>query len=267
MSYHYGLIGNPVDHSLSPELFQSYCAVHGIEHCDYRCYSLDEELMQRDRLRAWVEQTGLLGFNVTIPYKRSILAALDCLSPESQIIGAVNCVRVLHDASTGNVCLYGFNTDAQAFAETLRPLLRPWHRSALIMGTGGAAQAVAYALRDLHITYQFVSRTPDARDTICAPTAMIHPAISYAEAASMAAQHTLIVNATPIGMFPHVEDSPCSFVNRLSPRHLCYDLIYNPPRTRFLIEAAEQGAMVCNGMDMLRCQALLSYRHWHLGQS
>lgn len=238
----YGLIGEKLSHSQSPQWFGEMFRREGITDASYRLYEMDSV----DNLRRWVFEDDILGFNVTIPYKETVMAHLDALDEAARAIGAVNCVVRQGDR------LVGHNTDAPAFAETLAPLLRLWHSQALVLGTGGAAKAVAYALRGMDINCTMVSRSPDS-----------HPgAVSYTQAAAMAATHMLIVNATPVGMYPHTAQNPWPDNGVLGPRHLCYDLIYNPAPTLFLRLAAEQGAATINGTAMLHRQAVLSWELW-----
>ena len=238
----YGLIGEKLSHSQSPQWFGELFRREGITDASYRLYEMDSVV----NLRRWVFEDDISGFNVTIPYKETVVAHLDALDEAARAIGAVNCV-----VRQGNR-LVGYNTDASAFAETLAPLLRPWHRQALVLGTGGAAKAVAYALQGMDIGCTLVSRSPGS-----------HPGtVSYMQAASMAATHLLIVNATPVGMFPHTAQNPWTEKSALGPRHLCYDLIYNPSPTLFLRQAAEQGAATVNGTAMLHRQAELSWGLW-----
>ena len=175
---------------------------------------------------------------------------LDDIDAAARGIGAVNCV-VRQDGR-----LVGHNTDAPAFAETLAPLLQPWHREALVLGTGGAAKAVTYALRGMGIGCTMVSRCPDLHSG----------AVSYAQAFAMASTHLIIVNATPVGMHPDVEGTPWPESSCIGPRHLCYDLVYNPSPTRFLCCAAERGAVVCGGLAMLHRQAELSWEIWRAAE-
>ena len=235
----YGLIGKTLSHSWSRRWFEKMFEREGITDCRYSLY----ELPSVTRLREWVATNGISGFNVTIPYKEAVIPQLDEIDSVAEAVGAVNCVAVADGR------LVGHNTDAPAFLETLQPLLQPYHRAALVLGSGGAAKAVAYALRQLGIEYLMVSRTPQQ-----------HPhAVSYDDAAGLAASHLLIINATPVGMYPDMDDTPWPYPHLLGERHLCYDLIYNPATTRFLHEAAANGAKTCGGLAMLERQAQLSW--------
>ncbi|MBO4599580.1 MAG: shikimate dehydrogenase [Bacteroidales bacterium] len=239
---HYGLIGKTLSHSWSQRWFEDMFEREGITHAQYRLY----ELPSVAHLRQWVSDNQLNGFNVTLPYKEEVIPHLDAVDEVAAAVGAVNCVEVQGDR------LIGHNTDAPAFLSTLVPLLQPYHTSALILGTGGASKAVAYALHQLGIAYQFVSRHPQ-----------LHPqALSYRQAADIAATHLIIINATPVGMSPNVEGTPWQHPAQLGARHLCYDLIYNPEATRFLQESAAQGAQTCGGLAMLQRQAQLSWDIW-----
>lgn len=238
----YGLIGKTLSHSWSQRWFEEMFEREGITDCHYCLY----ELPSVAGLREWVETNGISGFNVTIPYKEAVIPQLDEIDSVAEAVGAVNCVAV------ANGQLIGHNTDAPAFIETLRPLLKPHHRAALVLGTGGAAKAVGYALRQLGIDYLLVSRTPQQH---------LH-SISYDDAASLATSHLLIINATPVGMYPNVDGTPWPYPHLLGERHLCYDLIYNPETTRFLREAAANGAHMCGGLAMLERQARLSWETW-----
>lgn len=238
----YGLIGRKLSHSWSQRWFEERWNREGVTDSSYRLYEMDSV----DNLRRWVEDNDISGFNVTIPYKEAVMDYLDDIDSAARSIGAVNCV-----ARQGNR-LVGYNTDAPAFAETLAPLLQPWHREALVLGTGGAAKAVAYALHRLGIGCTMVSRFPD------------HHAgtVSYVQAVALVSTHLLIINATPVGMHPDVGETPWPDCSGIGQRHLCYDLIYNPSPTLFLRNAAERGATVSDGTAMLRRQAELSWEIW-----
>jgi len=240
----YGLIGKKLGHSWSKKWFEEMFSREDIRDAEYRLY----EMPSVEGLHQWVTQEDLIGFNVTIPYKEEVIPLLDQLDEVAASIGAVNCVEVRDGR------LIGHNTDAPAFSQTLQPLLKPWHTQshALILGTGGASKAVAYALRQLGITYALVSRTPQD-----------HPsAISYDEALKLAKNNYLIINCTPAGMYPDIDATPWPDASILSDKHLCYDLIYNPLKTRFLHEAESYGATITNGLAMLERQAQLSWHLW-----
>lgn len=244
-SFHLALIGHPLGHSYSPQLFAEFFEQEGIADGTYRLFDLEPWQLTGCGLRQLVEREQLAGFNVTVPYKEAIMSLLDAVDERASSIGAVNTVVV----EGGK--LIGYNTDAPAFAATLRPLLEPHHRRALVLGSGGAAKAVVYALGKMGIGSLMVSREP--REGM----------ISYGEAYRAADSCHLIVNATPVGMHPHVDGTPWAEPQLLTPQHLCYDLVYNPSPTRFLSEAAEAGAATAGGLGMLRQQALLSWQLWH----
>lgn len=218
-------------------------AREGLNDCSFLLY----ELANLDNFRAFVERENLLGFSVTIPYKELVIPWLDELDEAAKAIGAVNSVEVRDGR------MIGHNTDAPGFRDTLLPHLQSWHSKALILGTGGASKAVAYVLEQLGIGYRFVSRHPDSQqDTI-----------SYEQAYSSAKDTYLIVNSTPVGMYPKVNASPWVRPELLTKQHLCYDLVYNPIQTKFLLDASQQQATVSNGLAMLYHQAELSWRIWN----
>lgn len=238
----FGLIGRTLGHSWSQRWFESMFLRENIAGAEYRLY----EFPSLDDLRQWVADTRLQGFNVTIPYKESVIPYLDDLDDVARSIGAVNCVAVRQGR------LIGHNTDSPAFRDTLRPLLRPAHSSALILGTGGAAKAVAHALRGLGIDPVFVSRNPESH----------LGSISYSEAVKLLPQRLILVNATPVGMHPDAGITPWPDCSHITSQHICYDLIYNPEKTRFLQDCAARGAQTVNGLAMLERQALLSWQIW-----
>jgi shikimate dehydrogenase len=184
--------------------------------------------------------------NVTIPYKEVVIPFLDELSKAAAQVGAVNCIRFKDGKKTG------YNTDVIGFTKSLQPLLQPHHNRALILGTGGAAKAVMYALQELAVPYTIVSRQA------------ANGALSYdsLDQATMEL-HTLIINTTPLGMYPKVDTLPEIPYQYLTSRHLLYDLVYNPAATLFLQRGAAQGATIKNGHEMLILQAEASWEIWH----
>ena len=242
----YGLIGYPLGHSFSRGYFTDYFGREGID-AEYKNFELPSIEKLSEVLQT---EPTLQGFNVTIPYKQQVFAYLDELSEAAQAIGAVNVVKVTH--KEGKRYLKGYNTDYIGFTESIRPYIKPHHNHALILGTGGASKAVYYALRKLGLKTQYVSRT--AREGI----------IAYDELTpELMVQYTVIVNTTPLGMHPKVDECPPLDYAQLTPQHLLYDVVYNPAKTLFLQRGEEHGATICNGMDMLIGQAKAAWKIWN----
>lgn len=190
---------------------------------------------------------NLKGMNVTIPYKEDIIPFLNELDPIAQQIGAVNTIQILSNGK-----LKGYNTDYYGFWKSLQPLLKIHHTKALILGTGGASKAIAYALQKNDISYRFVSRTA------------IDKNLSYQDVtSSLLKEYTLIINCTPLGTFPNTELFPPIAYEFLNEKHLLFDLIYNPEKTTFLAKGETQGASTCNGYSMLIFQAEASWKIWN----
>ena len=239
----YGLIGYPLGHSFSRRFFnEEFFPEHGIE-AEY----LNFEIPEADGLLEVVRTHPLLrGLNCTIPHKQAIIPLLDEISPEAREIGAVNVIRIRDGR------LKGFNSDIIGFMDSLRPLLRPHHRRALVLGSGGASKAVWAGLLRLGLEPMLVSRK--AGDGVLSYE-MLTPEVM--------ADCTVVVNCSPVGMFPHVDECPAIPYELLSGRHLLYDLVYNPLDTLFMQRGREHGAIVKNGLEMLRLQALASWKFWH----
>lgn len=242
----YGLIGYPLGHSFSKGYFTDYFSQEGID-AEYKNFELPNIEALTDVLQS---ESTLQGFNVTIPYKQQVFPYLGELDTAAQAIGAVNVVKVIrHD---GNVHLKGYNTDYIGFTDSIRPYLKPHHTHALVLGTGGASKAVAYALQQLGLKTRFVSRT--SRENI----------ISYDELTpELMTQYTVIVNTTPLGMHPKVDECPPLDYTQLTSQHLLYDVVYNPAKTLFLQRGESAGATICNGMDMLIGQAKAAWTIWN----
>jgi shikimate dehydrogenase len=240
----FGLIGFPLTHSFSQKYFTEKFEREGIKDCVYSNYSLQGI----GELTAVLADAELCGLNVTIPYKQQVIPFLTELTPVVEAIGACNCVRVFEGG------LVGHNTDVVGFERSLVPQLKPYHREALVLGTGGASRAVEFVLRKLGIGYRLVSRRPrpDTGD------------LGYEQVdGTLVAGALLIVNTTPVGMYPHVDECPPLPYEALTSRHYLYDLVYNPGRTLFLQRGAERGAAVENGLEMLILQAEESWRIWN----
>ena len=238
----FGLIGKPLTHSFSQSYFSEKFSRENIADAVYSSYELDAI----EHLPALIkQQPSLQGLNVTIPYKEAVLHYLDEQSPEVKHIKACNCIRI----EKGR--MKGFNTDAYGFETSLLPYLQKQHKKALILGTGGSSKAVAFVLEKLGISSLFVSRS----STQC---------LSYNDVnEKIINSHKLIINTSPVGMYPHVNFAPQIPYDQLSSDHLLYDLIYNPSKTLFLQKGEERGATIVNGYDMLVLQAEESWRIWN----
>jgi shikimate dehydrogenase len=196
------------------------------------------------------EHPELSGLNVTIPYKEQVLPYLAEIDDDARKIGAVNVIKFVRK-SGNDIKLKGYNSDVIGFSDSIKPFLKAEHTKALILGTGGAAKAVRQGLINLGVEPTYVSRTP--REGV----------LTYADLTpEVMASHKVVVNTTPLGLYPHVDECPDIPYDLLTPEHLCYDLIYNPDVTLFMKKAADKGAVVKNGLEMLLLQAFASWRIW-----
>ncbi len=241
----YGLIGNPLSHSFSQKYFTEKFIKENLNNCIYLNFETPE--LERE-VRNLKSNFDLCGLNITIPYKSEIIAFLDEVSPECREIGACNCIKI------SDRKWLGFNTDVIGFEKTFSPHLKPDHQKALILGTGGSSKAVAYVLKKLGIEYLFVSRKKSLENCI----------IDYSEITfSVMNDYNVIINTTPLGMFPNVQLSPELPYQFISENHYFFDLIYNPGKTLFLSKAEKRGATIENGEQMLKIQAEESWRIWN----
>ncbi|WP_158798684.1 shikimate dehydrogenase [Pedobacter sp. L105] len=243
----FGLIGYPLTHSFSKKYFTEQFERDGTADCAYELFPLEDI---KSLLPLISENHSLNGLNVTIPHKVNVLHFLDELDDAARKIGAVNCIAIRKDGD--RTILKGYNTDAYGFEESLKPYLKEHHTKALILGDGGAAKAVKYALDQLNIDYLSVVRT-------AAPHAIVYDEISD----ELMSTHQLIINTTPLGTFPKVEAAPAIPYRLLTGQHLAYDLVYNPEETAFLKRAKAQGAIIKNGLEMLHLQADRSWTIWN----
>ena len=238
----YALVGKNIAYSFSRNYFKEKFKREGITDSQYINFDI-QGLEQLPELL--LTTPNVKGLNVTIPYKREIIPFLQTIDPTAEAIGAVNTVKITPQG------LIGFNTDCYGFTESLRPLLQPHHTQALILGTGGASAAVAYALKQLGIAYRFVSRTPREGQ------------LSYNQLTQEILQtHQLIINCTPLGTYPTVDEYTPIPYQYITSAHLLYDLIYNPPQTAFLAQGVQRGATTTNGQRMLELQAEKSWELW-----
>lgn len=241
----YALIGKKLGHSFSADYFNTKFRREGISS-EYFLV----ELADFGELSPFLaSHTDFVGLNVTIPYKEDACRLCDRLTPEALEIGAVNTIFVSRD--NGEVRLYGTNTDAPGFAKAVADGARGKKR-ALVLGTGGASKAVCYALRKMGIDVTKVSRAPRPD---CITYGDITPDVMVS--------HRLIVNTTPLGMYPNVDSAPDIPYDLLTPDHFCFDAVYNPETTQFMRLASEHGAGVKNGLEMLHNQAILAWQFWN----
>ena len=273
----YGLIGYPLGHSFSRKFFTEKFEKEGIDaqYLNFEIPSIEEfpEIIKNN--------PELRGLNVTIPYKQQVMQYLNEISEEAKAIGAVNVVRIERPSpqpspimgretmrNAGNKpdglpikgdmseglrgSLIGYNSDVIGFVESIRPLLKAHHKKALILGTGGASKAIRYGLEEkLGMKTLFVSRS--AREGM----------ITYEEVtAEVLKEYEVIVNCSPVGMYPHVDECPALPYEAMNENNLLYDLVYNPLETLFMKKGAEQGATVKNGLEMLHLQAIASWKFW-----
>ncbi len=241
----FALIGEHLPHSFSAIYFAEKFKSEGIEDCEYSLCELATIEEVEPRL---FDDKEVVGFNITIPYKLQIIDHLDSLSPEAEIIGAVNCVKILKDGKRR-----GYNTDIMGLRDSMLEFLGGDIPSkALILGTGGAAQSVQYLMTELGIEYLIVSRDITKGN------------ITYDDISpEMIAEYRLIINATPLGTYPNVGSFPTLPYAYLTPNHYLYDLVYNPPLTQFLSFGQDRGAKICNGQAMLVGQAEAAWRIWN----
>ena len=245
----YGLIGKKLGHSFSADFFTKKFAREGINE-SYKLFPLPSI---NDLPALLNENKDLHGLNVTIPYKQEVIPFLNEISEEAKEIGAINVIKI--SRNDDNYYLKGFNSDSIGFRISLLPLLRENIKRALILGTGGASKAVAYVLKKLGVKITFVSRNPKPNQI---------DQISYDNLSEeVIKENLLIVNTTPLGMFPEVDECPPISYQFLTPEHVCYDLVYNPAETKFMKLSKEQGATVKNGFEMLELQALASWDIWN----
>lgn len=240
----YGLIGNPVKHSFSADFFNNKFRNEGIDE-HYELFQLPD-IGELENLL--ISHPDLKGLNVTIPFKEKIIPLLSSVSDEAREIGAVNVVRI----SDGGKRLEGFNSDAEGFRRSIAPLLRPHMKKALVLGTGGASKAVVHVLRKLGLEVLKVSRTAK------------EGTMTYSDLTpELMGTHHVVVNTTPLGMWPDTDRCPDIPYHLLSQQHLCHDIVYNPEVTEFMKRSAEHGATVKGGLDMLHGQAIEAWRIWN----
>ncbi len=239
----FGLLGRNIAYSFSRGYFTEKFNHLGLEHCRY----INFDLPNLESFKALWDNPSLVGMNVTIPYKQEVISHLDQLDETAAEIGAVNTIKKLQDGQ-----LKGYNTDCIGFENALKPLLTKDHKKSLILGSGGASKAVIYVLQKLGISCQVVSRTPsEGKWTYDQLTP------------EQIEEHLLIVNCSPVGTHPKIEDKPKLPYENVGEHHLFFDLIYNPPETAFLKAAKAKGAKTASGLAMLEGQAEAAWSLWN----
>jgi shikimate dehydrogenase len=240
----FGLIGKGIDYSFSKKYFSERFTNTNATDCSYQNFDIDSIA---DFPNVIAQNPDLMGLNVTIPYKETIIPFLDYLSKKAEQIGAVNVIRL-----TKKRKLKGYNSDYYGFKKSLTSILQPHHQKALILGTGGASKAVAFALKEMNIPYDFVSREGQENT------------ISYERInATTFDNYQIIINSTPLGTSPNTEEFPPIPYHFFTEKHLAFDLIYNPEETQFLKKSKKKGALTKNGMDMLVFQAEKAWEIWN----
>lgn len=239
----FGLIGKTLKHSFSKNYFTQKFKNQNSNDCRYDNF----ELQSIEEFSPLLNNNpNLQGLNITIPYKEEIISFLDEMDETVKKIKACNCIKV----SGGK--LFGFNTDVAGFTKSLQPELQPHHKKALILGSGGSSKAVQYALKEIGIEYTVVSRRKKNDE------------IGYEDIDdAILSQYTLLINTTPVGMFPNINNDPPIPYEYLTSKHFLFDLIYNPAKTKFLEKGEKQGAQIANGHEMLILQAEESWRIWN----
>lgn len=239
---HFGLIGYPLSHSFSKGYFTEKFIKEGIQNANYDTYPIEKI----EDFQNLCKENNFAGLNITIPYKQSIMAFLDEINKEAANIGAVNTIKFLNGKKIG------YNSDIYGFEMSLKPLLKSHHKNALILGTGGASKAVEYTLKKLDINYIYISRKRE------------NNILSYEDLnEEIINTHHLIINTTPLGMFPNTQDAPNIPYQFLNQQHLLYDLVYNPTETLFLLNGKNKNAQIKNGLEMLYLQAERSWQIWN----
>ncbi len=258
----FGLIGFPLGHSFSEKYFTEKFEKLGLKDHTYKLFPIEHLSDFPELLK---NNPDLCGVNVTIPHKIGVLFYLDEIEHDAKEIDAVNCIKITHknpvqSLFTGNLCtldrqqvhLKGYNTDVYGFEQSLKPLLEPYHKKALVLGNGGAARAVKFVLEKLKIDYKFVSRKP------------IGGMLGYKDLTQdIITDYKIVINTSPVGTYPNIEEAPELPYQFITNKHLFYDLIYNPEETLFLAKGREKGAKTKNGYEMLELQAEKSWEIWN----
>lgn len=241
----FGLLGKNISYSFSRKYFSEKFKSLGLDNFKYS--NLDIPEIEEFPFLLYHREDEYQGINVTIPYKESVMRYMHEIDEDAKAIGAVNTIKITDDNK-----LFGYNTDFYGFQKSIEPFIKKHHKKALILGTGGASKAIAYALKKMNIEYKFVSRKVDENMFLYS---MLNKQILE--------EYTVIINCSPVGTFPDVEESPNIPFEFITDKHLLFDLIYNPEQSKFLREGLKQGAAIKNGFEMLQLQAEKSWEIWN----
>ncbi|MBU2951425.1 shikimate dehydrogenase [Tamlana agarivorans] len=241
-----GLLGKNISYSFSRAYFKEKFQTEHIENTSYENFDIENINKFQDIIK---HTEGLRGLNVTIPYKEAVMPYLDEINEQAKAIGAVNTIRITKKGK-----LVGYNTDCYGFKKTIEPFIKPHHKKALILGTGGASKAVIYSLKELGLTCNYVSRN------LSKNVQFSYDTLTKEDVKN----HEVIVNCTPLGTFPDIKDCPNIPYDGITEKHLLFDLIYNPEETTFLSSGKKNGATIVNGANMLKLQAEKSWSIWDL---
>ena len=241
----YGLIGKTLHHSFSARYFSEKFKTEQITNCQYLNFELKD---MKQEIPALKKNPEIKGLNITIPYKTEIIPFLDELTDECQQVKACNCIKI------DNGKWIGYNTDIAGFEQSFTSHLKPYHKKALVLGTGGASNAVAFVLQKLNIDFLKVSRRKNELSSV----------ISYDEInEAVIKEFQIVINTTPVGTSPNIDECPDLPYRFITDKHYFFDLVYNPPKTLFLSRAEKQGASIENGENMLAIQAEESWKIWN----
>lgn len=241
-----GLLGKNISYSFSRTYFKKKFEDENIKNISYENFDIENI----DLFPSIIKNTkGLKGLNVTIPYKEQVIPFLEKINKKAKAIGAVNTIKITKKGK-----LVGYNTDSYGFKNSLKPFVKSQHKKALILGTGGASKAVAYTLKDMGISYKYVSRRLSEGVDFSYDTLTENDII----------ENQIIINCTPLGTFPNIEDCPNIPYSVINKNHILFDLIYNPEETKFLQQGKQKGATIINGLNMLRFQAEKSWSIWNI---
>lgn len=243
--FKFGLIGKNISYSFSRNYFLEKFQKLGLH--SYKYFNFDIPDIDEFPFILYHKEHEFKGFNVTIPYKESVMKYLDEIDEDARQIGAVNMIKVTNENK-----LIGYNTDIYGFKKAIEPLLQSHHKKALILGTGGASKAVAFVLEKLAIQYKFVSRRISENN-------FLYSILT----AQIISEYSIIINCTPLGTYPNIGEAPNIPYEFITDKHLLFDLIYNPSETKFLKEGGDKGALVKNGFEMLELQAEKSWEIWN----